>query len=127
MNYKFEPGSQVVLTRADGRKEIRSIGAIFGNRVRLESRGVLMMFDGRGIGCSRCSAEMSIVPADENGLADFKDWVAARAEAKRLEAERKETDPRTPYVRRLSGDWHPWEKLTLEQLKTIASIFDAIP
>ena len=43
---------------------------------------------------------------------------AYRAEEQKRQAIRN-ADPRTPYLDRLVGDWHPWDKLTLAQLQSV--------
>jgi hypothetical protein len=59
---------------------------------------------------------MAIVEAEQ---------AAAHAEVK-AEADRIAADPKTPFISRFrAGDFEKWEKLSLDQLQTIAQWLDA--
>jgi hypothetical protein len=64
----------------------------------------------------------------EKELADREAEKRAWHEAMKEKERREQADPRYKLLRRFSGgaDFEPWRELTLEQLQTIADIFDSV-
>lgn len=75
------------------------------------------------------SCKATNCPADAEIIAKIESRDAKRADERRISAQRQKereaeqatraADPRLSLIDKLKGDWHPWEKLTLEQLQTV--------
>lgn len=119
-NPQFKAGETVVLTRSSGRREFKVIRTASEMGVDIGTNGFAYRFDpATGQSLSRKPSLETIVPATPALIAEIEAEQAAAKAAHEAEQARIAADPRTPYIRKLSGDWHEWNRLTLEQLKQV--------
>lgn len=119
-NHQFKAGETVVLTRSNGKREFKVIRAVSKTELDIGTNGFVYRFDPRtGQSLSRKASLETIALATPALIAEIQAEQATIKAADEAAAARIAADPRTPYIRKLSGDWHEWNKLTLEQLKQV--------
>lgn len=117
-NHQFKAGETVVLTRSNGRRELKVVRSASKSLVDIGENKSCYHFEQRSGTAFRGGSEC-IFPATPALIAEIEAEQAAMQTAHDAEQARIAADPRTPYIRKLSGDWHEWNKLTLEQLKQV--------
>lgn len=114
---------KAILTHSDGRQEILTVNKVTNDDVMIKLFGRFTHYSFSGARLGKWGGSV-LSPATEKGIAAIEARHKPEAEARRVETERKAKDPRTPLLARLSGDWHPWDTLSLEQLQAVIEIID---
>jgi hypothetical protein len=120
----IQPGEQVILTTLSGRHEVRVVRSHVQGLIDIGQGKADYNFRANTGKAVRGSALIEV--ATPELIRVVRREHQARDQAAKREKASRDADPRTLFVQRFkTGDFEPWEKLTLEQLQQIAAWLDA--
>ena len=122
---RFKQGDKVILTKRGGRREVRTV-LTADTLVNIREPRSRINYHFNQDGTAFGGSSESIAPATPETIAEVQEENRLHADRERSEARRVAADPRTALVSRFNGGWEPFDKLTLEQLNTIAGWLDAV-